>query len=281
MTVLTPENAACMICGLQRCPWSASNFMLEFRIDGERIAGRDWVWLPNIIKRHGFTGGWEAKTLTMLPPETDICLMRIELTNHTGKSVAAPLQVIIRGSSRYESRWEFSVPAGGGLYFASAKAEKTADSSKLTLTGSSALHNRGEVKENDAQITVVCSLPDMDWFSFGDIWECTRKVDPGQSICVDLAVHLGGSGSEIGEIDFELLERNSFEWLESETGRILSQLPAFESDDLALNAMYKIKELRKKEQFVYDILFFGLYNSYHYHYRFASRFSSCQEKETI
>lgn len=238
MTVLTPENAACMIRGLQRCPWSASNFSLEFRIDGERIVGRDWVWLPNIIKRHGCTGGWEAKTLTMLPPETDICLMRLELTNHTGKSVAAPLQVIIRGSARYEDRWEFGVPAVGDLYFSAAKAENFADKSKLTLTGSSALHNSGKISDNDAQITVVCSLPDMGWFSFGDIWECTRTVEPGESVCVDLAVNLGGSGSEVGETDFELLERKSFEWLVSETGRILSLLPVFETDDPALNAMY-------------------------------------------
>ena len=238
MTVLTPENAACMIKGPQRCPWTATNFTLELRIDGERVPGREWVWLPNIIRRRGSVPGWEAETLTALPPESDICLMRLSLTNRTGKTTEAPVQIVIGGSAGYESRWEFGVPAGKGPYFAGAKAGYKSGLSVLGLTGSSAVRGSGVTGENDARVTVFCSLPDMDWFSYGDIWECARTVGPGETLFADIAVHLGPASGSPDPADFGELERRSFEWLESETGRILSGLPSFESDDPALTAMY-------------------------------------------
>ena len=42
--------------GMQNCPWCGTGTSLELRIDGEQIPGRDWIWLPNIIRRAGRRG---------------------------------------------------------------------------------------------------------------------------------------------------------------------------------------------------------------------------------
>lgn len=238
MTVLTPERAACEIRGIQNCPWSGSGFSLEVRMNGERINGRDWDWLPNMIRRHGENGGWEAKTVTYLPPDEPICLLRIAVTNHTGQDEAAPIQLIYAGSARKENSWVFRIPGEGGRHPAQVTEHHFDDYSVLFLHGTSPDVSGGTVSEDDAQISVFCSLPDMTLFSGAGIWETTRMIADGETFFMDIAVRIGEQTDSMSSIPYDAWTESSFAWLDKECERITSKLPRFSSDDPLLDAMY-------------------------------------------
>lgn len=111
-TVLTPPMGAAMLRGIQNCPFCGTGFTLEVRIDGERIAGRDWTWLPNAVLRSGKAGVWQCETLTIVPGGGNGCLMRMRFTNLSDRTIDAPVQIIVGGSIRKEDTWVlFPLPA--------------------------------------------------------------------------------------------------------------------------------------------------------------------------
>ena len=118
VSVLTPPHGAAILKGIQHCPFCGTGITLEVRIDGERISGRDWTWLPNAILRSGKVGVWQAETLTVIPPESNGCLMRIRVTNRSDRRIDAPVQIITGGSVRKEDTWIFSIPPSGDTHFA-------------------------------------------------------------------------------------------------------------------------------------------------------------------
>ena len=238
MTVLTPERAASEIRGVQNCPWSGSGFSLEVRINGERIHGRDWDWLPNIIRRHGKNGGWEAKTVTYLPPDEPICLLRIAVTNQTGHDEAAPIQIIYAGSAKKEDSWVFNIPVSGKRHPAQACEYHFKDYSVLFLRGESSDVSGGTVSADDAQISIFCSLPDMSLFAGAGIWETTRRIADGETYYIDIAIKLGEQTDDKKPIPFDNWMESSFAWLDAECTRITTNLPRFSSDDPLLDAMY-------------------------------------------
>lgn len=238
MTVLTPERAACEIRGIQNCPWSGSAFSLEVRINGERINGRDWDWLPNMIRRHGENGGWEAKTVTYLPPDEPICILRIAVTNHTGCDETAPIQLIYAGSARKENNWVFSIPAAGGRHPAQTSEYHFDDYSVLFLRGESPDVSGEAITDDDAQISVFCSLPGMSLFSGAGIWETTKVIPDGETLCFDIAIKIGEQTENKNPIPFDDLTASSFAWLNAECEWITSRLPRFSSDDPQFDAMY-------------------------------------------
>ena len=238
MTVLTPERSACEIGGIQCCPWSGSGFSLEVRINGERIRGREWDWLPNIIRRQGITGGWEAKTVTYLPPNAPVCLLRIAVTNRTGREEDAPIQLIYSGSARKENNWIFSIPSAGGRHPAEVSEHHPGDFSVLFLRGGSHDVSGGTVSPDDAQISVYCSLPDLSLFAGAGIWETSRRIADGETLYMDVAVRLGPLTDDRFPIPFDAWMESAFAWLDAECERITSRLPRFSSDDPLLDAMY-------------------------------------------
>ena len=238
VTVLTPERAACEIRGIQCCPFTASGFSLEVRINGERISGRDWVWLPNIIRRHGMTGGWEVKTLTCLPPKSNACILRIAVTNHTGHDEEAPIQLIYSGSARKESTWNFCIPDAGKRHPAKAISHSFQNYSVLFLRGEASDVGGGNISEDDVQISLFSSLTDMCLFGGAGIWETTRQIKNEETFFFDVAVKLSPLTDDTTPVPCDEWTESSFSWLSSECERITSRLPKFSSDDHSLDAMY-------------------------------------------
>lgn len=243
-TVLTPESQACRVNCLQSCPWTASGFAMELQIDGERIPGREWTWLPNVIRRTGKRRGFTARSLTVLPPERRGFLLRIELEcgRETGK---VPVRIFFEGSPRREDgKWEFPIPRAGERHFAHTESREADGASLLTLTGGCADVGGREPAAGDSVIAVACSVRGMSLFPAADLWEDHVTLTSGQRLGIDIAVSIGDRDGAPEAEALRMLNRadeeteRAFAWLENDTRRILSRLPAFESSDPELEALY-------------------------------------------
>ncbi|MBE6569770.1 MAG: hypothetical protein E7658_06100 [Ruminococcaceae bacterium] len=248
-TVLTPPEGAAVITRLENCPWSATGLSLEARIDGERIQGRDWTWLPNGILRQGKAGNWQAKTLTMLPPGRNGCILCIEFTNISDTPLEAPLQITVGGGlASYPAHvWGFDVvPHSGYLHFASLTTDRFDKGKGTYLKAIGHSHNvAGEpYAETDPMCIIGCTEPDMSWFANAELLETTRTVKPGESWQVAVCAVLGGQTDDLVREAEEMMAdpekelEAAFAWLKKDTERIFAGLPHFTSDNPALNALY-------------------------------------------
>ncbi len=244
VSVLTPPLGACMLKGIQNCPLSGTGVTLEVRIDGERIAGREWTWLPNSIRRSGKVRNWQADTLTLIPPGENGCLLWMQFKNLSEHAVTVPVQVVVSGSVKRHEKWVFTIPEAGGNHFAAASAISVPGGTMLRLIGSAGDVEGGAITEKDPMCLVTCSLPDMQWFAGGEILETTRTVAAGETCDVFLSLHLGEQTTVLEEEASRFLRNptavieNAFSWLSAETDRVLTRMPHFSSDNPALTALY-------------------------------------------
>ena len=244
VSVLTPPQGAAILSGIQHTPFCGTGVTLEVRIDGERIPGREWTWQPNAILRTGKAGVWQSETLTVIPPKSNGCLMRMRFTNLSDRSIDAPVQIIVGGSVRKEKTWVFSIPPSGDRHFARTESENLPSGSLLRLIGASGDVEGGVVREDDPVCLAACSLPDLQWHRGMEIWETERTVKAGESLELYLAVHLDRISAETENEALRYLAdpngiiSEAFDWLDEETERILGRVPRFSSDDPALTALY-------------------------------------------
>ncbi|MBQ4050509.1 MAG: hypothetical protein IJD13_02675 [Oscillospiraceae bacterium] len=244
VTVLTPEKAAAKINGIQNCPWSGSGFSMEIRIDGEQIPGRDWVWLPNAIRRSGKRGNWEVSSLCVIPPKKNGVILRTAFTNISSGAIEAPVQLIFDGGIIRTEDWTFPIPAAAERHYASFETSEEDGISFAELIGSCDDVDGCAYDGSAAMMCVSCSLSGMKHFRQADIWETVRTVEAGETLTVDISLHLGSQDSGIeaecrdAARDIGSHIASAFDWLEEETGRIRSTLPEFSSDLPALDALF-------------------------------------------
>ena len=243
VTVLTPECAAARVEGLQNCPFTASGFSLEVRVDGERIPGRKWTWLPNVIRRSGTRGAFAAETVTLIPPGGDGVVMFVSFRNRTETTVAAPIQLIHGGSSRKEAIWNFSVPRAGEAHFASASFCPDGQGTALLLTGEApdVAGDAARAGSAEASVTVTASLAGLRYFANAEMAETEWIAAPGEILQFAVFVHLGAASDTKHYASFRAYENaaeKAFRWLEEETERIFSRLPRFSSDAPALDRLF-------------------------------------------
>ena len=243
-SVLTPEEEACSVRCLQSCPWSATGFAASLAVDGELIPGREWMWLPNMIRRSGMYGDWEASSLTLLPPQRNGCILFLALKNRSEHPIHAPLALILRGSPRKTEAWEFNIPSPGPAHFAAAEIIPDEFCSRLRLTGGSDDVEGREVQADDAVIALACSLPGMTLFRNADMWETAADIGAGETLYVTLTFSIGAHHGGPEEESLLLLREaekeaeRAFAWLSRETERILSRVPVLHADDPALEQFY-------------------------------------------
>ncbi|MBQ7923311.1 MAG: hypothetical protein IJ325_12190 [Clostridia bacterium] len=244
VTLLTPEKCACKVNGIQNAPWSGTRFSLELRIDGEQIPGRDWTWLPNAILRKGKRGNWSAETLTVIPPKKNGCIIRMAITNISDKVIDAPIQLIADGGTKYSKDWLFDIPSGIYHHFSRAETAEEDGISFLHLIGYSDDVETWVYSGEESVVAVSCTLAGMKLFKQADIWETQRTVDPGETLNIDITLHLGGVDGTIEAECADMCRKvdenieAAFAWLQSETDRILDRLPQFTSNLPELDAMY-------------------------------------------
>ena len=226
-SLLTPEASVCALRNMQGCPYTATDLTFDVRIGGERVKVKSWRWLPTAIKRLGETAELAVETLTTLVPGTRTAVLKITLTNKTRGTLTIPLQAMYRGVARYESDWNFCIPAPKA-----SKLQYYFDEGRII--GS---------RDEGVAFMMTCSLPDIKNFRLAYIWEKDITLTPSASSTVYFSLHIGKEDECMAEAresmdNYESLIERSFDYLDGEVQRIHNALPRLKSDDPDLDAFY-------------------------------------------
>lgn len=229
LSVLTPVSSVFALADLQACPWSNSAFSLDVRFDGEKIRLEAWEWLPNALYRRGHCGALAAESVTVIPGGMRTAIQKIALTNSGGSRISFPLQVLFSGNTEYTGAWEFPVP--GVRHPFPDRIDADGSALRAADTG------------GETGWILASSLPGMKLFRPANIWENTLALEAGETVILYFSLHTGRlkqAGEECAAVtgSRESCISDAFNWLESECDRVFSALPAFDSDNPALNVFY-------------------------------------------
>ncbi len=223
-SLLTPERSVSAVECFQGCPYTASKFSLELRIDGERLRTNSWKWLPNAMLRYGEGKNFKVETLTAMVPGTRAFIMKVKIKNKLVEDKKLPLTLTYRGNARKEENWVFYIPIDE-----SPTRRENFTFSENILVGAF----------DTATYAVSSSVP-MTHFSDAFMLEGGIVLPKKDEITLYFSGHLGGElvADEAKNINYEELIEKSFGHLEKEVKRIGDNLPRLYSDNPLLDNLY-------------------------------------------
>lgn len=221
----TPEYSVAAAEGFQGCPYTDTAFRFDVRVGGERVHTEDWQWLPNAMARQGSTRLFTLETVTAVVPASRTFVMKLTCVNRSGDECRLPVQVMFRGAPRYESNWEFSIPAPG-----KKEPGYSTENGKLIC----------RCGENGFVLTSSLSLT---LFPQAYLWEGEIVLPPSAAMTFWFSCSMGRYENAKAEADnaciaYDEKLEDSFMWLLRETDRLRNRLPSFSSSEPALDRLY-------------------------------------------
>lgn len=226
-SVLTPASSVTALGGLQACPYTNTGMSFDVRIGGERIPVSRWHWLPTAMLREGERGALAVRTLTAMLYDGRGAVEKITVKNKTDAPLSVPLQVMYRGVTRREERWEFSIPAPSRSTLADYFE-------KDGMIGSAA---------DGCSFLITSSLEGMKMFRAAYLWENELTLPAHTEVTFYFSVHIGPDAACMAEAKatagrYEEHIEQSFDYLSGEVARIHNVLPRLHSSDPELDAYY-------------------------------------------
>lgn len=224
-SLLTPERSVTQVQCFQGCPFTASKFNFDLRIDGERVRASSWKWLPNAMFRRGECKKFSVESLTAMVPETRAFVMKVKVKSKLSGDNLAPIALMYRGTARKEDSWVFYIP----IHDDKTPRECYRTEENL-LIGSF----------ESAAYAITSSVP-MTIFPRAYMWETEMIIPAKGEITLWFSGHLGEEErviEEAKEVDYEAMLSSSFEHLEREMARIDNNLPRLTSDCPELDNLY-------------------------------------------
>lgn len=223
-SLLTPERSVSAVECFQGCPYTASRFLLELRIDGERVRANSWKWLPSAMLRYGECKMFSVETLTAMVPATRAFVMKVKVKSKLGEDKTLPITLSYCGNARKEDDWVFYIPIDDKPL----KRENFSFSENI-LVGAF-----------DTASYAVSSTVAMTHFSDAFMLEGEITLPKNGELTLYFSGHLGGEDAvaEAKAANYEALIENSFSYLEKEVKRIEDNLPRLSSDNPALDNLY-------------------------------------------
>jgi hypothetical protein len=157
--------------GLWAPPYVSSNFILEGRVNGEKVRTSKWRWRPFQVEREGSAGNITVSTLT-----TMIYGQRAAVLNFVFKNsgpTAAPLEIFTLGWLDSVRDWGFARPAS------STETTLQAEGQRLTLL------------QGQGAIILALDSADWTWEVSGNLGRARASLPPGQSRSVNAIVAIG------------------------------------------------------------------------------------------
>ena len=225
-SVRTPEYSVCSAEGLQSCPYTDTAFRFDLRIDGERVRTAEWEWLPNAMRRRGEARQFSLETVTAVIPRMHGFVMKVTCQNRLNTAQTVSVQVMYRGNPRYESDWQFSIPAAGKetpVYAACGQLLSC-------TTATSAFY-------------LTSSLENLQMFPTAYLWEGEITIPASGSLTLYFSGTMGKpetarSEAEAAIGNYETLLQSSFDWFLKEAKRIEDHLPHLTSSNAELDRLY-------------------------------------------
>lgn len=223
-SLLTPERSVSAVECFQGCPYTASKFLLELRIDGERVRASSWKWLPSAMLRYGECKRFSVETLTAMVPGTRAFVMKVTIINKVDADVKIPITLSYRGNARKEDNWVFYMPIDD-----KPLRRESFTFSENILVGTF-----------DTAAYAISSSVAMTHFSDAFMLEGEIALPKNGETTLYFSGHLDGEKiiAETKNVNYEALIESSFSYLEREVKRIEDNLPRLSSDNPALNNLY-------------------------------------------
>ncbi|MGE5531067.1 MAG: MGH1-like glycoside hydrolase domain-containing protein, partial [Bacteroidota bacterium] len=233
LTASVPWRDALSVRGLWAPPYASSDFILEVRLQGEKVPTTDYHWDGNSCQREGRLGDLEVKSVLVTPMEQRALLLEIAITNTAPATVTIPVQFAIRGAVDEVSFWEFAGPGN------SEREMPWADRALAWVDEGEMVVKRRE----DRALAVATDLPMDRWETLCGHWEGTLTLQPGEGRTVLVAATIGPAETAVSECRTLLSEgHHAVVVAEEEFARhaeaIFDRLPRLEASDPSLTAFY-------------------------------------------
>ncbi|MBE6786733.1 MAG: hypothetical protein E7537_00120 [Ruminococcaceae bacterium] len=222
----TPEYSVAAADCFQGCPYTDTGFHLDVVTNGERVKVKEWVWLPNAMKRVGETADFTIETITAVVPKSRRFVMGVTYKNKTSKVLTLPFQIEYTANPRYESNWDFLGP----------------QTAKNLVTNTIPQKNGVYLETDDCGMNITVSIP-VKLFKLARLLEGEITLNPNGEYTVFITVQFDKKeavlkGENLENFDFYDFMQSSFEWFSKESKRIYDNLPHLSSDNKALDNLY-------------------------------------------
>ncbi|MEP7257412.1 MAG: hypothetical protein ABI687_03470 [Flavitalea sp.] len=214
------------ISGLYAPPFASSDFLMEVRFFGEKIASKGYKWYPIEVKRHGTLHGVNASTSTVLASGQRATLITITLENKTKENKIIPIQVNVKGGFDYVPSWNFARPEATKTAVAVATANRL-------------------VKANDAGAIVIgTDIPGLSWFDLAYHWDTRITLAAGTSKTYHIALAIGADKEQPEAVCAQLLKdpqkviADARKDYTAQLTDMFAKLPTFTASDKRLEAYY-------------------------------------------
>jgi len=190
LTTSVPYRDVLSVRGLWAPPYASADFVLEVRLDGEKVPTEDYLWNGNECRRQGWLRDLKVESSLVVPLERRCGLLEFTVTNTGPAAVTVPVQLVVRGSVDYVSFWEF---AGPGTSEANAPwAERargwTVDPEQPNVGGPPV---RLAKRKEAGAVALATDLEMSRWETLCGHWESSLTLAAGQARTVRVVFALG------------------------------------------------------------------------------------------
>jgi hypothetical protein len=211
------------IAGLWSPPYVSANFMLDGRVDGEKMPTAKWTWRPFQVEREGSLGDVVVTNTTTMIYGHRAVVASFTFKNSGSKTV--PVEFFTLGWLDSVRDWSFARP-------------KSRTETKLQVNG-----RRLTLRQGKMAIVLAIDSPEWTWDVSGNLGHASALLPPNQSRTIHIVIAIGAGDEAAASVNEMLADPvHSITTAESEYIRrveeMFDKLPTLESDNPQLVRWY-------------------------------------------
>jgi len=209
--------------GLWAPPYVSSNFMLDGRVNGEKVRTSKWIWRPFQVEREGRSGDVSVSTTTTLVWGHRAAVVSFTFKN-SGRTVV-PLELFTLAWLDSVRDWGFARPGSG------TETTPQAEGRRVTL------------RQGQMAIVLAIDSNDWTWEGSGNLGHAVASLPGKQSRSVNLVIAIG-PGDEASASVSRILADPAGQVLAAkrdyarQVSELFDKLPSLESDNQQLVRWY-------------------------------------------
>ena len=209
--------------GLWSPPYVSSNFLLDGRVNGEKVPTTKWTWRPFQVEREGNRGPVAVSSTT-----TMIYGHRAAVVSFTFKNsgrTAVPVEFLTLGWLDSVRDWGFARPAS------STETTLQADGRRLTL------------RQGQVAIVLAIDSDEWKWETSGNLGHAVASLPAKQSRSVNVIIAIGSGDKAAASVNQVLADpagaiAAAGREYARQVGEVFEKLPSLESDNAQLVRWY-------------------------------------------
>lgn len=211
------------VAGLWSPPYVSSNFMLDGRVDGEKVRTTKWTWRPYQVERQGSVGKVAVSSITTMIYGQRAAVVSVTFKN-SGRT-AVPLEFFTLAWLDSVRDWDFARPGS------STETTLQVDGRRLTL------------RQGKLAIVLAIDSEEWKWEASGNLGRAVAQLPARQTRSVNVVIAIGAgdepaaSGDQIIADPARSIAAAKKEYAR-QVGEVFAKLPTLESDNAQLVRWY-------------------------------------------